>query len=805
MAKNDTPKTDGGEVIHPSGDDDNQKFPPLVASYNDKIRPILDAVDKLRRINVTQEGIPLPTIVFKINERLHASVLDFNKLPRNLTSVSKAMGAFVQIVGSFKETLQNILIRGELEEYEDDKQMQCNARLAEMILEEANGIRLPHFLPHLVLSSLLKRRVNGVSDLPVCFVNKVCGYLEIVCVRALMDCCRSYLQLLPSMKKATQNVMGRMKIKFMERVDEMIEMEKMTDYTCDPEFIHTYDKLMGNHDLFLNSLNCLYSSSQTLNMEGYSINVKHLNDVSENIRNLAFDLKMRMTTYWKIVLKRMVDYLALQLRFFMQQPVNKEIEVEVVNEVIVNGGGIEKMLAEPPSVAKKRERLQSSISLLKESTEIIEQVMDGIVIPQFFTPYNPATLAETNTKNATMAENGIQKTEVIHPSADDHDQKFTPLVASYNDKIRPILDAVDKLRRLNVTQEGIPLPTIVVKINERLHASVLDFNKLPRNLTSVSEAMGAFVQIVGSFKETLQKIFIRGELDEYEDDKQMHCNARLAEMLDKLSQDLQSSVNFSENFLVEEMQILEEANGIRLPHFFPHLVFSSLLKRRVNSVSDLPVCFVNKVCGYLEIVCVRVLMDCCGSYPQLLPSMKKATQNVMGRMKIKFMERVDEMIEMEKMTDYTCDPEFIPSYNKLMGNRDLFLNSLNCLYNSSQTLNMEGYSIYVKHLNDVSENIRNQAFDLKMRMTAYWKIVLKRMVDYLALQLRFFMQQVVNKEIEAQVVNEVMVNGGGIEKMLAEPPSVAKKRERLQSSISLLKESKEIIEQVMDGIVVTSD
>ncbi|KAL8235263.1 hypothetical protein R6Q59_021363 [Mikania micrantha] len=61
-----------------------------------------------------------------------------------------------------------------------------------------------------------------------------------------------------------------------------------------------------------------------------------------------------------------------------------------------------------------------------------------------------------------MAENGIQKTEVIHPSAHDDDQKFTPLVASYNDKIRPILDAVDKLRRLNVTQEGIPLPTIVV-------------------------------------------------------------------------------------------------------------------------------------------------------------------------------------------------------------------------------------------------------------------------------------------------------------------------------------------------------
>ncbi|KAD4178893.1 hypothetical protein E3N88_27484 [Mikania micrantha] len=339
----------------------------------------------------------------------------------------------------------------------------------------------------------------------------------------------------------------------------------------------------------------------------------------------------------------------------------------------------------------------------------------------------------------------------------------------------PLLSKIDK------SMKGIPvlshrlveiqsviiskcLPNIIKKINERLHASVLDFNKLPRNLTSVSEAMGAFVQIVGSFKETLQKILIRGELEEYEDDKQMHCSARLAEMVDKLSQDLQSSVKFSKNFLVEEMQILEEANGIRLPHFLPHLVFSRLLKRRVNGVSDLPVCFVNK-----------------------------------------FMEGVDEMIEMEKMTDYTCDPEFIPSYDKLMGNHDLFLNSLNCLYISSQTLNMEGYSINVNHLNDVSANIRNQAFDLKMRMTTYWKIVLKRMLDYLALQLRFFMQQLVNKDIEVEIMSEVMVNGGGIEKMLVEPPYVAKKRERLQSSISLLKESKEIIEQVMDGIVVTSD
>ncbi|KAJ4878461.1 Dynamin-related protein 4C [Raphanus sativus] len=37
-----------------------------------------------------------------------------------------------------------------------------------------------------------------------------------------------------------------------------------------------------------------------------------------------------------------------------------------------------------------------------------------------------------------------------------------PIVSSYNDRIRPLLDTVDRLRNLNVMKEGIELPTIVV-------------------------------------------------------------------------------------------------------------------------------------------------------------------------------------------------------------------------------------------------------------------------------------------------------------------------------------------------------
>ncbi|KAI3708528.1 hypothetical protein L2E82_37732 [Cichorium intybus] len=220
-----------------------------------------------------------------------------------------------------------------------------------------------------------------------------------------------------------------------------------------------------------------------------------------------------------------------------------------------------------------------------------------------------------------------------------------------------------------------PEESIILNINERLNASVLEFNKLPRILTSVPDAMAVFMQIVGSLKETFQKILIRGEL-EY-DDNEMHCNARLAEMLDEFSKELHESDKFSENFLVVEMEILKEANGIRLPNFLPNHAFLCLLKRKVNSVSDLPIGFVNKVWEYLEVVSFRVLIDHCGNYPQLLPSIKKASQNVILRMKEKFIEKVIEMMDMEEVTDNTCDPDYIASCNKLMGSgRDEFLKAV---------------------------------------------------------------------------------------------------------------------------------
>ncbi|CAH1449549.1 unnamed protein product [Lactuca virosa] len=115
------------------------------------------------------------------------------------------------------------------------------------------------------------------------------------------------------------------------------------------------------------------------------------------------------------------------------------------------------------------------------------------------------------------------------------------------------------------------LPDIVKKINEGIYALDLELNQLPKNSMSIPDALTAFMHMVGSFKVTLQNILIKGEYDhEYIDEKQMHCNPRLVQMLDEFSKKLNSVVKFSENFLVEELDVLNEANGIWSSLFVPH-------------------------------------------------------------------------------------------------------------------------------------------------------------------------------------------------------------------------------------------
>ncbi|KAI8546590.1 hypothetical protein RHMOL_Rhmol07G0130800 [Rhododendron molle] len=350
------------------------------------------------------------------------------------------------------------------------------------------------------------------------------------------------------------------------------------------------------------------------------------------------------------------------------------------------------------------------------------------------------------------------------------------------------------------------LPDIVQKINDKLNSNVSELSKMPQNVSSDAEAMTVFVRIFCLSKDCLRKILLRGEFDEYPEDTYMHCTARLVEMLNAYSIELQKSAEnkSTENFLVDEMRVLDEAKRIELPNFLPRTAFLVILQKKVEQISNTPIDFMEKVWNYIETVVTTVFTKHCENYPQLQSAMRRAIHSLVAKMKAKSFDRVMEFVEMEKHTDYTCSPEYMSDWGKLMAQQNNFIERVNGPYYSEITI--EGFgNIQIGHLRGLS-NVREQeqAFDMKMRITAYWKVVLKRLVDSLALHLQLHVRNLVDRHMEPEIVNELMGSQGGgpdaIQRMLEESPSAAKKRERLNKSIKLLKDSEEVVAQIMDRI-----
>ncbi|KAG5248551.1 dynamin-related protein [Salix suchowensis] len=362
----------------------------------------------------------------------------------------------------------------------------------------------------------------------------------------------------------------------------------------------------------------------------------------------------------------------------------------------------------------------------------------------------------------------------------------------------PVL--AQKLVHIQATIIARCLPEIVSKINEKLNTSISELKRMPKTLSTVGEALATFMGIVGSAKESLNKIIVRGEYDEYLDDQNMHCAARLVEMLNQYSGELQqfSADDLTGNFMTREIQVLEESKRIQLQNFLPRTAFLAILQKKVEKVSHIPVDFAEKVWTYIEGVIMSVLMHRSENYHQLQLSTRREVYNLMEKMKERSRNWVTEIVQMEKLTDYTSDPAYLNDWNGLMAQQQKFMDALENRYVIA--LQIEGLGeVAIAGLRAYEKPVLVQAFDLKMRMTAYWKIVLRRLVDTMALHLQFCARNLVNKEMEEEIVKELVGrHDGAIEGMLEESPAVAAKRERLNVSIKVLSESKNVLANIMD-------
>ncbi|KAK2632517.1 hypothetical protein EUGRSUZ_L01453 [Eucalyptus grandis] len=378
-----------------------------------------------------------------------------------------------------------------------------------------------------------------------------------------------------------------------------------------------------------------------------------------------------------------------------------------------------------------------------------------------------------------------------------------PLLCKIEKSIVGVPVLAQKLTQIQATMMAKYLPEIVKKINDKLDTNIAELERMPKNLSSVEDAMMAFMEIMGSAKESLRKFLLRGEIDEFLDEKDMPCTARLVEMLNQYYDELRNWTenNLTTNFLLEEMEVLEKAKGIGLPDVLPQTAFVTLLQRKVKEISSKLPSLVVRVWDCIEGVVIQALMQHSENYPQLQSSTRRTASSLIKKMKGKTMNRMMKIIEMEKLTDYTCNPEYLLERNKLMNQQDYFFNN----YRGWSSLQLEGLgSVNPTHLRNHDQQLIRLAFHLKMRMTPYWKIVMRRFVDMVALHLRFSMQNLVNKEMEKEISHELS-GPGIIKRMMEEKPEMVEKRKKLNRNVKLLRESAEVVAQFMNRIATDGD
>ncbi|KAG7585146.1 Dynamin-type guanine nucleotide-binding (G) domain [Arabidopsis thaliana x Arabidopsis arenosa] len=379
--------------------------------------------------------------------------------------------------------------------------------------------------------------------------------------------------------------------------------------------------------------------------------------------------------------------------------------------------------------------------------------------------------------------------------------KTHPVLSLIDEDIVGIPVLAQKLMLIQASMIARCLPNIVRKINQKLDTAVLELNKLPMVMASTGEALMALMNIIGSAKESLLRILVQGDFSEYPDDQNMHCTARLADMLSQFSDNLQAKPKDVSEFLMDEIKILDECKCVGLPNFIPRSAFLAILSQHVDGIQDKPVEFINKIWDYVEVVLSSVISKHSDNFPQIQSSIKRAGRNLISKIKEQSVNRVMEIVEMEKLTDYTCSPEYMTSWTQKTGEQESFMYDVLKNGNKPDYFSMNGFgNVKISHLRKYHAHLLIPAFDMKMRITSYWNIVLRRIVDNLALYLQLSVKSLVNSQFQKEIVAEMVDprDGRGVEKMLEESPLVASKREKLKNSIKLLKESKDAVAAIVD-------
>lgn len=352
------------------------------------------------------------------------------------------------------------------------------------------------------------------------------------------------------------------------------------------------------------------------------------------------------------------------------------------------------------------------------------------------------------------------------------------------------------------------LPRIQKQMFEALSKRNRELSRLPNGLNSNSDAKAVYYQVVHKLLTALSQIVREGNFSEFPDDTHLRYTARLHEKFQKFAEELhEAGAKFRDESQTEEIRaLLVEHQGVALPDFLPHPVLQYLIKKQIKSVTETCTSLVEESFEYATDVVLRISASCVQGYPRLTKLFKQVATEALEEAKISAMEFVEKMLEKESSIIFTTNDYYTDTLDKMnaglvevpqigsgageMGEHPAELG-----------FSVQGRLVDKIFLSEFAHKDRKfqDAWRMKVRTAAYWKVVQKRLADEIPLDIRFELQRAIVDSLHHKMMNQPWLNGGDedLRALMEEDAIGAANRIRLQRRVDGLKDCLHLLTGLM--------
>lgn len=321
---------------------------------------------------------------------------------------------------------------------------------------------------------------------------------------------------------------------------------------------------------------------------------------------------------------------------------------------------------------------------------------------------------------------------------------------------------------------------------------------LPAAISSVDEARDTFMQLVALCKESLRKLLLRGEFDEYPDDRSMHGTVNLAMKLYHFKDALGCfhHIFFRRDIETNFLQsVIKYCTGKASDHA------AELTADLTSSLAEwehrLHARFLKSFWWHVIMEVTRsLLLIHISRYVPFYIDVEYLLE-LLGKMMHRSFQWIQENHGAVNVNEEKQQDNFSSEYTRLMSKCNDFIYGVFDDPHKPATINVDGIGeIVVGNLRSYSRDLLSEAFSVRMQQIAIRKIHTESFIEGIASHFQSCIADLLETYIDVEIMQilKMPVFAHLFEDMLEKYPLA---RKSLEKRINILMKAKEICEGIM--------